>query len=88
MGYRNARQPRIALVTVVVKLPIQNLLRGRPAQGLVRFIHRRQQFAISGCITIHESIALVRTFLHSAGILVWLSSRVTCDRLNPVILAM
>src|ERR1017187_4837085 len=38
-GHRDPRQPIIALVAEVIALALQDLLRGRSAERLVRFIH-------------------------------------------------
>jgi hypothetical protein len=56
VSHGNGRQSLITLIAVVVKLSVENLLCGRPTQGLMRFIHLRQQFDICGRIAAGETV--------------------------------
>src|SRR5438034_7875658 len=46
MRNRNRGQPPVPLIAVLVELTVYNLLRRRPAQRLMRFVHRRQLFDV------------------------------------------
>src|ERR1022692_4684413 len=54
--HRDHAQPLVALITIVVKLAVENFLRGRPAHHFVRLIHRCQQLDILGRITIGKPV--------------------------------
>src|SRR5580704_9535573 len=68
--YRDRSQPRVALVTIVVELPIEDFLRSRPAHHFVRFIHRRQQLDILGRVTIGKPVPTVASLPHRSSLLV------------------
>src|SRR5450755_2086786 len=68
--YRDRGQSLVALVTVIVKLPVENFLRGRPAHHFMRFIHRRQQLDVGGCITIGKPVPTVVPLPHRSPLLV------------------
>ena len=82
------RQPLIAGFGEFVILPVQDLLRSRSAQRLVRLIHCRQQRDIGRCVTGREALPRPCRLLTIPLSVYWLISRVTCARLSPVTLAM
>ena len=57
LGHRDPRQPLIALLAEVVELALQDLLRGRSAERLVRFIHAHQQRHVLAAVYRRETVA-------------------------------
>ena len=67
------REPRQALVRRVVELmpcPLQNLLRGRTAEGFVGLVHCGQHFDVGPRVTVRKSMPLISSWLHFAALLV------------------
>jgi hypothetical protein len=62
--YRDGSEPLIPLTAVVVKLAVQNFLRRRPAQDLVRFVHLGQQLDIRRRVVARKPVSPVAPLAH------------------------
>lgn len=64
--YRDGREPLITLTAVVVKFAVQNFLRCRPAQNLMRFVHLGQQLDIRRRVVARKPVSPVAPLAHPA----------------------
>ena len=60
MSHRDPGQTRIFLLAVDLNFSFQNAPRRRPAQGLMRFIHRGQQFNVGPRVALRETVPPVK----------------------------
>ena len=64
LRHRQSCQPFIAQLVEIVVGPLQNLLRRRPAQCLVGFVHLGQQLNILPLVPLPEAVPSIRFRLH------------------------
>ena len=70
MRNRNRGQPPVPLIAVLVELTVYNLLRRRPAQRLMRFVHRRQLFDVRWRVSAGEPVPAIAALLHHPALLI------------------
>jgi hypothetical protein len=68
MRHRDFRQPREFAVAEFGMFALQDTLRGRPAQTLVRAIHLRQQRSVGGRVFGGEPLPPIDLRLHFPGL--------------------
>jgi len=68
--HRNRRQSLVALIAIVVKLSVENLLRRRPAQRFMRLVHARQQLDVGWRVPADEPVPSIAALFHHPALLI------------------